>query len=527
MRPADRLSRRTFLIGACVAAVIGLGATAWGVFSPTVLEHYSASPDSVAITEWAERAERDEMVRWLHGQWIQACSPPYYRPLSSYLFFLEYRLFGWNFQGHVIVSWLAHAAICVCVYLLALRLIPGRFPLAMALLAVALFNLRLGPEGPDWEATPVAAAVVAWWPSQTDQMSLLPSLLALLALDRWLMGGRRRNLAAAVGLWLAALLFKEMAITLPVVAMLLVIYRGGRRSLAAPETANDDADERSPRGLAWLIGGGGIVAAAGYLALRSRLVEGGPDIFAHDAAFYLNKAMHVLFYRPYAVTVARWPWIVVAAILCAIVIMAWVRARQRPSWVWLIPGLIVAAGVPAELLAYNFFLITIPREIAALFTMTTLALGDSRPRARTGRLAVAAARHGGRGTSSAAVDVGPALLLLAGGAVGVVQRWPVAVCPRPVVQPGRPQREAGGRADRGGSADRNMMRYVPGIVVQKLNAAACVGLRCTSRFHMLRALSATNSASTAPAPMRPRRSGTIHAQPATRNVTKPGSANIA
>ena len=52
--PPEPLSIRRLLIGSAIAGVIGLAATARGVFSPAVLDHYVDSPDSVRITEWAE-----------------------------------------------------------------------------------------------------------------------------------------------------------------------------------------------------------------------------------------------------------------------------------------------------------------------------------------------------------------------------------------------------------------------------------------------------------------------------------------
>ncbi|NLO08216.1 MAG: hypothetical protein GX131_20515 [candidate division WS1 bacterium] len=79
---------RAIIIGAAIAVAIALAATAWPVFSPKVLEHYSDSPDSVGITQWAERATTDDMLRWWSGTWIQADSY-YYRPLSSHLFYAQ------------------------------------------------------------------------------------------------------------------------------------------------------------------------------------------------------------------------------------------------------------------------------------------------------------------------------------------------------------------------------------------------------------------------------------------------------
>ncbi len=375
--PPEPLAIRRVIIGSAIAAAIGLLATAWGVFSPKVLAHYADSPDSVGITEWAEQATGDDMLRWLAGRWIQTDSPPYYRPLASYLFWAEYHVFGRDFQGHVVVSWLIHAAICVCLYLLALRLFPGpkRFAMATSLLAVALFNLRLTPTGPYWPVAPVAYAVVAWWPAQTDQMSLLPSLLALIALDRWLLREDPRGLAKAAGLWLVALLFKEMAIMLPAIAGLLVIYRGGWQSLALPWGAGESDEEAMHRGLAWKVGLGGICAAAGFMAFRAAVLPFAPGIEHHAVSYYLGKAPFLLISRPWTLMVSYDPWVSVAAVLCGGGVVAWVRAPRRPSAVWLALGLILASGLTAQVIGGNFALVTIPKQLGALGTLTLFALG--------------------------------------------------------------------------------------------------------------------------------------------------------
>ena len=80
--PPEPPAIRRLVIGCVIAVAMGLLATAWGVFSPKVLDHYSDSPDSVGITQWAERATGGDMLRWLAGRWILLAS---LRPLNRYL----------------------------------------------------------------------------------------------------------------------------------------------------------------------------------------------------------------------------------------------------------------------------------------------------------------------------------------------------------------------------------------------------------------------------------------------------------
>lgn len=371
-----QLSRRQIVIGMALAAALGLIATFWGVFSPRVLQHYSDSPDSVNIAQWAERATPQAMLGWWTGTWIQP-SARYYRPLSSYLFWLEFQLFGWDFQGYVVISWIVHALICAFLFLLAVRLFPDSGPLAwaMGLLAVVLFNVRLTPEGPYWPLAPVAYAVVAWWPGQTDQMSLLPSLLALLALDRWLTGQDRRGLGKALAWWIVALLFKEMAVVVPVLAGLLAIYRNHRRALAFPRGRAAVPGAGPPPGSAWLIGLSGGALAAGFLLLRSMLIPEAWGVEAEPAAYYLHKAIFLLISRPYTLAVSYNLWVPLAAVFCAVALVAWVRAPRRPSVVWLVLVIVLVSGLLAEFVGGNFALVTIPDQLMALGTLMLFALG--------------------------------------------------------------------------------------------------------------------------------------------------------
>jgi len=357
--------------------VIGLAATAWGVFSPAVLEHYSDSPDSVGIAWWVKRAGPPEMLGWWTGRWIQEDSPPYYRPLASFLFWAEYRLFGMDFQGHVVVSWLLHAAVCACVWLLAFRLYPGshRLRVLTALLAVVLVNVRLGPVGPYWQAAPVAYAVVAWWPAQTDQMSLLLSLLSLLALDRWLRGEDGRGLLKAAGLWLGALLFKEMAVILPLLGWLLVVYRrglgGGAPADGAAERGRAARLLRSP----WTLGLCAVALCLAYLALRSAMVPLGAATWQHTPGYYLHKAVLLLAERPRTLLAVADRWVLWAGALWGLGIALWLRAARRPDPVWSVLGMVLATVLLAQVVGGNFALATIPTELGKVGTLALLALG--------------------------------------------------------------------------------------------------------------------------------------------------------
>ena len=366
------------IAGALLSVAIGLGVTAHAVFSPAVIEHYADSPDSVDITRFAQRATLADVPLWWSGAWIQRTSP-YYRPLSSMAFWAEYLAFGWNFQGHVIISWLVHALVCYLLYRLSLQLLAGPTApgAAFATLAVLVFNLRIGPSGPGWTTAPVSYGVVAWWPGQTDQFALLFAIPAIMSFDAWLTRERPNGLRLACLLWAVSLLFKEMAVSLPLVAGCLVLYREGLQSLRLWQTCpeEDNCARRFAPGLMWRVVPLGLVLVAGFLALRHAMVPGAWGPQSHGVGYFLNKAVWYGAQRAQAILTSRGLWIAAVALFVAACVYAYIRLPKRPSGVWLVLALAAGSGLLAEGLGGNFALITIPRELGNIGTLALMVLG--------------------------------------------------------------------------------------------------------------------------------------------------------
>ncbi|MCD6351766.1 MAG: hypothetical protein J7M26_06575, partial [Armatimonadetes bacterium] len=216
-----------------VAVLMSLATTADPVFNQRTQDFYADSPDSVNIADWAGRSTLRDALSWWYGPWIQRTG--YYRPLSSWIIWIEYLLAGRSFQAFCAVSWLLHGLNGALLALFALALFRHRpWPWAWALVAVALFNYRLGPAGPSWQPWPVSIGVVAWWPAQTDQLSLAAGLCALLLLDRYARLGSRADAVAASVLCLASLLSKEMAVALPLLGAALLAYRRALQAWRVP-----------------------------------------------------------------------------------------------------------------------------------------------------------------------------------------------------------------------------------------------------------------------------------------------------
>ncbi|MBC7286964.1 MAG: hypothetical protein H5T86_02760 [Armatimonadetes bacterium] len=379
MSDSSATTQRWTTFCAAAAVAVGLAVTAPGVFSARVLARYASSPDSVDIARWAAHARWGDVLSWWAGPWIQASSP-YYRPLSSIAFWLECKAFGMNFQGHVLISWLLHGAVCLLLFRAAITWLLGdeRVRAALALLAVALFNARLGPAGPHWRPAPITYGVVAWWPAQTDQFCLLFSLAALLCFDAWLTSGQRKRLGQAFTLWFAALLFKEMAVCVPLVAAALVLYRRGLKAArlrAADERAMVPIVGRLGIGLLWQVLLAGFVLVAAYLAIRSALVPGAWGPKARPAAYFFGKIIWFVAERPVSLLVTRWPWLLIISAYVAACIYVYARLPRRPSAVWLVLALILGSAALAQIFGGTFALITVPREIGAIATGTIFLLG--------------------------------------------------------------------------------------------------------------------------------------------------------
>jgi len=143
--------------------------------------------------------------------WFEPGATPQYYPLTFTTFWIETSLFGLDPRGYHVVNILLHATSAILLGF-ALR----RLGLRAAWPAALLFALH-----------PVQAESVAWI---TERKNTLCGVFYFAAAIAWLGGrirpGLARNLLAS-GLFIAALLSKTTACTLPAALLLAVWYRDG------------------------------------------------------------------------------------------------------------------------------------------------------------------------------------------------------------------------------------------------------------------------------------------------------------
>jgi len=332
--------------GLALAVAIALVATYYPVFDRRTQILYSTNPDALQIIKGAKDATTEDVIGWWTGHWIQENSH-FYRPLSSMLMWAEYHLWGRDFQKYCVLSWIVHALNCALLYLLMFRLSRERGPWVAAglgVLAVALFCLRRGIKGPGWIPARVVYGEMPYWPSQTDIFSLAFSLGSLHILNLYSLRQRARWLALAALLFVIALLFKEMALTMVLVGPLLVWHRR--------------------RGFPWIVGGMFLALGLGLLLIRALAVPVAEYPEVPGLAWVGLSILYYLHYDLFVLVGAGMYWQMGAA--TGLLALLYVVRRYRISGIWLLLGVLVWPPLMAQALNGNFALVVIPRDFAAL-----------------------------------------------------------------------------------------------------------------------------------------------------------------
>jgi tetratricopeptide (TPR) repeat protein len=215
-----------------LAAALGVALLAGLVYLPALQCGFVSWDDPEVLLEnrHVRRLDRDSlswMLTSFHtGNWI---------PLTWLSHALVFRAAGLDPRAHHLANLLLHAANTGLVLLLSLQILqsararaapalPEARELAAAALAAILFGLH-----------PLHVESVAWVAERKDALCAFFFLLSLLAYLSHAGSGRRSPLVLSLGLFVLALLAKPMAVSLPLVLLILDFWPlrrlPGRRSV--------------------------------------------------------------------------------------------------------------------------------------------------------------------------------------------------------------------------------------------------------------------------------------------------------
>jgi len=173
-------SRRDVLFGlAMAAAVWGAMPTFWEAFTPPDFSrNWKEDCDRVLIYQGLQECPRlRDTLKWWTGTWVGKV--PFWRPLTSLLFWLEWKAFGWEFQdAWMLVHGLSHVLACAALFLFAEALTGSA---TVGFLSVLLFSVPSPPSpiGALWQ--PRAAFVLTSWKNLPDSALAVAALFALTA----------------------------------------------------------------------------------------------------------------------------------------------------------------------------------------------------------------------------------------------------------------------------------------------------------------------------------------------------------
>jgi len=287
---------------------------------------------------------------WSHLRWMFASSfTGHYTPVTWVTLGLDYLLWGMNPAGYHLTNLLLHAANAGLVYFIAVRLLDaarpaprdGEWPLRLGgALAALLFAVH-----------PLRVESVAWITERRDVLSGVFYLAALLAYLRFCethqpreARGRRRWYWGSVGLFALALLSKAIAVSLPVILVILDIYPLRRltpevRGWLGPEVRRVWVEKIPYVILSMAAGAVALLAGIRDQNLTSAVKVGWLDRIAisfYGLAFYLWKSvwpssLSPIYQLPPRLDPLAWPFLVSAVLVTAISGVAILCRRRAPA----------------------------------------------------------------------------------------------------------------------------------------------------------------------------------------------------
>lgn len=293
--------QRAMMGGILLCGALGAWSCVLWLFHPPT-ESVKADLDCIWLMSGIEPTKTfRQTLRWWTGPWCYELVP-YYRPMTSLFFWLEYQAFGPNgLRGFTLVHLLSHLA----VVLLAARFLAALLDWRRAAIAMVIYTLGLTNL---FALGSVQGALPIWKDSCDIWCSIcyLSSLSLLLAHYR---RGGNGYLAGSVLCFVLALTFKEMAYTLPFAACLVAWHE---RRLTRSEWGK----------LALFFG-----AAALMLAYRFWALEGAGYRQGTNGAWLPRTA--ITLGGPFGLLLVHGDFLPLS-LICAALGIWFVRARREP-----------------------------------------------------------------------------------------------------------------------------------------------------------------------------------------------------
>ncbi len=269
---------RRYLLVVLVAGAIALWRAGPATVStltapPSSASWHGSDLDTGLIMRGLSRAPHwQDTFRWFVGPW--AGEVPFYRPLTSYVFWVEWKLFGEDERLYALPALAFHvlATALFAVLIRALAVRHGLPPELTACLGAALFTGGLLPE-----FRLGVLSVPMYWKNQPDALAAACIFLALLAYLRAAEQGRALPTAALVWFVLGCG-FKESVVTAPLLAPALE-YEVARGRFSGHWLA---------RILAW------FAALACFLVVRQLALGGVGYTYGSNDAWLSRGFVHLL-----------------------------------------------------------------------------------------------------------------------------------------------------------------------------------------------------------------------------------------
>lgn len=305
---AERRPRRALALAILVVLIaVALEAAYWPLHDfPGAMWHSTPRGDDIEIAQAkAAQAGWRELLGYWVGRTIHGHA--YYRPLTSWLFVGEYRLFGRNDRLWASVNIALHLGVAAALVWVATTLLGGS---ALRRIGVGtLAALLLG--APGLADRSIQSWILGWWPCQSEEASLLFGLLLLGTVALHVRTGEPRCARWAPGWFLLSVAFKEMGYVAGLGACLLLLrQRKHWRQLAA-------------------------LAACGLILFGFRAFVLGGGIFlggAYDPGRVAQAALGELRLPAFF---ARSAAIHAAALLPAAALAGWLRRRGAGAFAWI------------------------------------------------------------------------------------------------------------------------------------------------------------------------------------------------